>query len=161
MQYPFQEGGSWRRSQVEQLHHIPSPKYRIKAKCPEQSLNVRFRLWPDAIRELNVLFCTLNILFWRFNVLFSQDAADVQTAVPKLIFLPQEEIPEKQLQIFCRCADAADVVVVIGPNQRVAEIPGIPGENVVGDIKAQRPQVLDEENSGRAGIALAEGMDLP
>lgn len=75
----------------------------------------------------------------------------MQTAIPKLIFLPQEEIPEKQLQVFCRCADATDVVVVIGPNQSVAEIPGIPGENVVGDIEAQRPQVLDEENSGRAG----------
>jgi len=66
-------------------------------------------------------------------------------------FLPQEEIPEKQLQVFCRCAEAADVVVVIGPDQRVAEIPCVPGENVVGDIEAQRPQVLDEENSDRAG----------
>ena len=55
----------------------------------------------------------------------------------------------------------ARIVRVIGPDERIAEIPGILLEHVVRRMIAERTEILDGKDGRRAGVALAERMHLP
>lgn len=57
--------------------------------------------------------------------------------------------------------DAPLQILVVGPNHGVAEIPGMFGKGVVGNIVAQGPKILDEKDCGGSGVALSKHMDLP
>ena len=79
----------------------------------------------------------------------------------KRMLLVEQQIPQKQLQILRRLMDAVYQVAVVGPDEGIAEVPGMLGEYVVGHIKAQRPQILYEKHRRRPGIALCKHMNLP
>ena len=72
--------------------------------------------------------------------------------------LVQQQISQKQLQILRRLMDSVFQVIVIGPDEGIAEVPGILRENVVGHIKAESPQIqwflLSKLSSKQEGMLL-------
>ena len=79
----------------------------------------------------------------------------------KRMVLVQQQISQKQLQILRCLMDVVFQVILVGPDEGIAEVPGILRKNVIGHIKAERPKILDEEHRCCSGIALPEYVNLP
>ena len=77
-------------------------------------------------------------------------------------FFAEEDVAEEGLEGSGGAFDAMRKVFVVGADERVAEEPGVFGEGLVGDVlEAEFAEVLGGEDGGGAGVAFAEGMDLP
>lgn len=57
--------------------------------------------------------------------------------------------------------EAVFQVIIVRPDERIAEVPSILSKNVIGRIKTERSQILDEEYCCRSGVALTKHMNLP
>ena len=57
--------------------------------------------------------------------------------------------------------DAAGIVAIVGTDESIAEVPGMFGKEVVADGESHCPEIFDRKDSGGAGVALPEGVDLP
>ena len=84
-----------------------------------------------------------------------------QKTVLQLVGFAQQEVTEELLQVFKFRLDAAGIVSIVGTNKGIAEVPGVFGKEVVADGEAHCPEILDRKDSGGAGVALPEGVDLP
>ena len=150
------------RLYINGSHHITPPKDSLTGECLAEFQNMAYSFGMELrlnirFQPLNVRFCCTNV---RFPRLFER-AADVQCPVMKRMILIQQQISQKQFQIFCRLMDTVFQIIVVGSNKGVAEVPGILSKNVVGHIKAKRPQILYEEHRRRPGIALRKYVNLP
>lgn len=52
-------------------------------------------------------------------------------------------------------------IIIVCPDQCIAEIPGVFTERIVIDAEAKGFHIFDHKNSSCAGISLAEGVNLP
>ena len=65
----------------------------------------------------------------------------------------EQEVFKKLHQIRARGMDALLEIVVVGADERVAEIPGVGREHIVVHYKAEGLQILHDENRSRARVA--------
>ena len=85
----------------------------------------------------------------------------MQITVSEFIVLTKDQIPQKRLQIlFCRGYSFLPIKVV-GPYQRIAEVPGVVGKELIGNGVAKTAEVLDQEDCRCARIPFAKRMNLP
>lgn len=73
----------------------------------------------------------------------------------------KQHIAEETLQEDSRFRYSFLQIAVVGTNQRIAEIPGVSGKEVIGYFEAQRLQVFNHKDSRTTGVALAKSMYLP
>lgn len=52
-------------------------------------------------------------------------------------------------------------IIIVCPDQRVAEIPGVFAERIVIDTESEGFHILDHKHGGGTGVSLTEGVDLP
>ena len=52
-------------------------------------------------------------------------------------------------------------IIIVCPDQRVAEIPGVFAERIVIDAESKGFHILYHKNGGGTGVSLAEGVNLP
>jgi len=52
-------------------------------------------------------------------------------------------------------------IIIVCPDQRIAEIPGVFTERIVIDAETKGFHIVNHKNGGGTGISLAEGMNLP
>ena len=84
----------------------------------------------------------------------------MQSQVLKRILLIQQQVPQKDLQVLRRFVNAFFQIVVIRPGQRITEIPGLPGKNIICHFKAQCAEIPDKKDSCLSCIAFSEEMNL-
>ena len=84
-----------------------------------------------------------------------------QITVLQLVGFAQQEVTEELLQVFKFRLNAAGVVAIVGTDESIAEVPGMFGKEVVADGESHCPEIFDRKDSGGAGVALPEGVDLP
>lgn len=65
----------------------------------------------------------------------------------------KQEVFKELLQILASGMDALLQIVVVGADERVAEIPGVGREHIVVHYKAEGLQILHDENRSRARVA--------
>lgn len=74
-------------------------------------------------------------------------------------------IEEKNLEEFLkrekRLLDPAAVVLVVGADERIAEVPRLLCEERIRNVVATRAKILDCEKTDRSGVAFAKRMNLP
>ena len=88
-------------------------------------------------------------------------STNVHYTVVQLIVFSEQKVSQKQFQIFCCLMDVFLQIRIIGTHKRIAEVPCIMSENIVGCRKSQRPQVLNEENRSSTSISFRKHMNLP
>ena len=81
--------------------------------------------------------------------------------IGKSAFLTQNQVSEETHQILVRGRNSLGKIMIVRPHKSVAEIPGVFFEEVIIDVEAKTSQILDGEDSGCPGVALAESMNLP
>lgn len=72
-----------------------------------------------------------------------------------------KQVLHKQLQKGSRSMNIVLQIVIVRPDERIAEIPRIISEYLNAHIESEGLQILDHEHSSRAGIALTERVNLP
>ena len=85
----------------------------------------------------------------------------MKLAVPEIVVGNRQEIFKEVFQVNRCRTDAFGIVVIVGTHQRVAEIPGVLREDLIAYRETEGLQVFDDKHGRRAGIPLAEGVDLP
>lgn len=103
-----QQFGSGRRGQAKQCHRVTPAKRSIIAIGGKQRPRICNGLFPQAKRlqdiqvgecRINVLFSCLNVLLRCFNILLLKCPADMQIPIAEFIFLIQQQVTQKQLQV--------------------------------------------------------------
>ena len=84
-----------------------------------------------------------------------------QITVLQLVGFAQQEVAEELLQMFKFRLNAAGIVAIVGTDKGIAEVPGVFSEEIVADGESHCPEIFDRKDSGGAGVALPEGVDLP
>ena len=84
-----------------------------------------------------------------------------QITVLQFVGFAQQKIAEELLQMFKFRLDAAGLVAIVGTDKSIAEVPGVFGKKIVADGESHCPEIFDRKDSGGAGVALPEGVDLP
>lgn len=86
----------------------------------------------------------------------------MEIAVLEFVRFAEEDVAEEGLEGRGGAFDAASEVLVVGADEGVAKEPGVFGEGLVGDVlEAELAEVFGGKDGGGAGVAFAEGMDLP
>ena len=84
-----------------------------------------------------------------------------QITVLQFVCFAEQEVTEELLQVFKFRLDAAGIVAIVGTDKGIAEVPGVFSEEIVADGESHCPEIFDRKDSGGAGVALPEGVDLP
>ena len=79
----------------------------------------------------------------------------------QFVLLAKNEVAEEAFQRLKVTGDPLKRIVIVRPDERIAEIPRVLREYLVCRGDSHRPQILYCEDGYRARIALAEGMNLP
>ena len=51
--------------------------------------------------------------------------------------------------------------IVVGPHQRITEVPGMFGKQIIVDMETQGTEILDSKDSRSPGVSLPKGVNLP
>ena len=73
----------------------------------------------------------------------------------------EQQILEKVLQKERRFPNSFFEIAVIGSDQRIAEIAAVVLEQLIGNLKTERPQIFDGKDRRGARIAFGKRMNLP
>ena len=86
---------------------------------------------------------------------------NVHITVFEFVVCAEQEIGEKQFQKLCGRMNALLQIIIVCPDQCVAEIPGVFTERIVIDAEPKGFHIFNHKYGGGTGVSLAEGMDLP
>ena len=106
---------------------------------------------------MGCLWCTCGVSLW--GEFFR--SGNNQITVLQLVGFAKQEVAEKLFKMFKFRLDATGVVAIVGTDKGIAEVPGVFGKEVVADGESHCPEIFDRKDSGGAGVALPEGVDLP
>ena len=85
----------------------------------------------------------------------------MKVSAAEIPLFTEQQIAEKAFKIDWGVVDTFYQILVIGPYQSIAEIPGMVGKQVVVNIESRRAEVLYRKDGCGSRIALSKGMNLP
>ena len=86
---------------------------------------------------------------------------NVHITVFEFVVCAEQEICEKQFQKLCCGMNALLQIIIVCPDQRVAEIPRVFAERIVIDAESEGFHIFNHKHGGGTGVSLTEGVNLP
>lgn len=85
----------------------------------------------------------------------------MKITITQIPLFAKEQVTEETFEINRSIVDALDCILVVSPDEGIAEVPRMFCKQVILHIEAYRPQILDDEDGNGTGVAFSISMDLP